>query len=127
MSHLLTDPWFEAHFFTKARIDDNGQESWRSHRGDDTPWDLSEAQGILFYCPCTFGTDSGAHMVMVVFANPPCGVPAPVHFGPMARDGKTRPRWTVRGMGIADLSLQPSIDVGAQSCWHGYITNGVVL
>lgn len=126
MNYLLTDPWFEAHFFNGARVEAS-KESFHSRRDDDdTPWTFAESQGVMFYCPCTFGTDAGAHMVMVVFRNPPNGIQPPPDFGPKSRDGKSHPRWDVGGSGIADLTLSPSVDVGDSSCWHGHVKIGII-
>ena len=122
MNYPLTHLWFEAHFFNGARLED-GKESYHSHRDDDKPLEFCESQGVLFYCPCTFGTDAGAHMVMVVFGNPPNGIHAPSDFGPESRNGKTHPRWEVSGTGLSNLTLSPSVDTG---CWHGWVKNGQV-
>jgi len=106
----LTDPWFEAYFITDGSI--AGQ---RRHVTT-----LAEAQGVVLFCPCGFGTDR-AHGLVVPFTN------APEHnFGVLARDGVTRPKWKATGTTLADLTIHPSVDVGTPSCWHGWIKAGEV-
>jgi uncharacterized protein DUF6527 len=111
----LDDPWFEAQFV--------GNAGASGHRRLSS---IDGAQGIFLWCPCAYGNDARAHGLIVPFANPR-GAPVPPHnFGMRARGGGPPPRWQMAGSGIADLSLSPSIDVGEPSCWHGFITNGVV-
>lgn len=78
---------------------------------------IQGAQALWMYCPCGEG-----HHILVPFAD--CGLPD--EFGPLARDGKTHPRWNVSGDSLANLTLTPSVDVGTASCWHGWITNGEI-
>ena len=114
MSHPLTDPWFDAHFIADAP--DSPLGSFRKQTS------MTGACGLFLWCPCSYGKDSGAHRLIVPFTN------APEHnFLIRSRDGLTKPKWTATGTGLADLSCAPSIDVGTPSCWHGYITNGVVI
>jgi len=78
---------------------------------------LDEAQGVIFNCPkCWFmdGDPSKAHSILVWFADrnvPDMAVP--------------RPRWHAEGTSLKDLTLRPSIDLGAGD-WHGFITNGEI-
>jgi hypothetical protein len=136
----LTDQWFEAHFI--ASVGDDG--SFRVYNYDIPPmrYALAQAQGLFLWCPCGYGAidQEGKerfpldlslnlgrpHGVLIVFANPPCGRVPPANFGPKSRDGKTHPRWTVSGTGLSDLTLNPSVAVGTNDCWHGYITNGEI-
>lgn len=141
MSVRLLDPWFEATFY--GEVTERG--SFRFRHEDGSPMNFREAQGLFLWCPCGYGlldkegkerypldlslNLGRPHGLLVPFANPPSGVPLPADHGPIARDGKTRPRWAVSGSGLHDLSTAPSIAVGGQSspeCWHGYITNGEV-
>lgn len=132
----LSNPWFEAHFY--AGVLTEGQKSYWSHHPSQRPFTFAESQGLMIWCPCGFsllkedGTeryplDGGRpHMVQIPFLNPPCGVPVPSDHGPMGRDGQ-RPRWTVSGTGLLDLTLMPSVAVGGDTeCWHGFIQNGIV-
>jgi hypothetical protein len=110
----LSDPAFEATFIGHIGVDG---KSWRHLSSIDG------AQGLLLMeCPC-----GGGHALEVPFANPRNAPPCPPDFGPLSRDGKTHPRWTMTGTSLDDLSLMPSIDVGTVSCWHGYITAGEVI
>jgi hypothetical protein len=125
----LTDPWFEARFICEAS--DNG--GYRHEHVDGSAITFAESQGIELWCPCGYGKpefplDGGRpHMVMVPFSNPPCGIACPIKFGPESRDkSKPRPRWSVSGTGLSDLSTAPSIAVGTPECWHGYIAAGEV-
>ena len=128
----LADPWFEAEFI--GRVSGAGH----TRQGGE----INGAQGIFFYSPCGYGEASGVHGVIVLFANPHN---APV-VGPSASYPK--PRWTISGSGLRDLTLSPSIDCTAEDpahvdalraaglkpgecrpgrrCWHGYIQNGLV-
>jgi len=112
----LTDPWFEAEFIGHAN-----EQGGYCRQG----LSIDGAQGVLLYCPCSFGNDKHAHGLIVPFANPRNAPQCPANFGPSARDG-SRPRWTMTGTGLDDLTLTPSVDVGEPSCWHGFITNGDV-
>lgn len=102
----LTDPWFEAEFI--GRMTATG---WHRQGAQ-----LEGAQGLLLYCPCCFGKDSGAHALVVSFANPQGAPAAPPEADP-------NPRWTMTGTGLEDLTLSPSVNAG---CWHGWIQNGEV-
>lgn len=80
---------------------------------------LDRATGLFLLCPACFAKNQGpigTHGLIVTFADH--GVPDDL--GSHNRKGEPS-RWTVTGTGYADLSTQPSIDVG---CWHGHITNG---
>lgn len=134
----LIDPWFEAHFI--ANIGDDG--SWRMNFDSGFPYSFSQSQGLFLWCPCGFelldkdgkerfpldlSLNRGRpHGLIIPFSNPPCGIPVPADFGPVSRDGKTRPRWAASGTGLNDLTLVPSVAVGAPECWHGHITLGEV-
>lgn len=136
----LTDPWFEAHFYGEIAADG----SFRFHYEDRSPMAFAQAQGLALWCPCGYGElDKDGkerfpldlslnlgrpHGLLIPFANPPSGVPVPAEHGPLSRDGKTRPRWTVSGSSLADLTLTPSVAVGPadKECWHGFITSGEV-
>lgn len=102
----LSDPALEARFVHDV--------SGSSFRLGDT---IQGAQALWMYCPCGEG-----HHILVPFADRQL----PPEFGPMARDGKSHPRWQVSGDSLENLTLTPSVDVGTTSCWHGYITNGEV-
>jgi uncharacterized protein DUF6527 len=131
----LINQWFEAHFIAEA-CDDG---SFRVNNGD-VPF--SQSQGLFLWCPCGFGAvnEDGSerypldlslnrgrpHGVLIPFSNPPSGIAVPAGFGPLSRDKKSRPRWTVSGTGLHDLTLSPSVTVGDPECWHGFITMGIV-
>jgi hypothetical protein len=83
---------------------------------------FAEAQGVLFTCPGCYrrngNSDIGVHMVLVWFRDrgvPDDAVPKPA-------------RWLAKGTSLADLSLEPSINLAnddmSRDEWHGYITNG---
>ncbi len=117
----LTDPWFEAHFL---RTDADG----KGHRSVDT---LDDADGIFLWCPCGYGKTEypldgpRPHGLIVNFANPRSAPPVPAHAGSRSRGGGLS-RWTMSGTDLTDLTLSPSVDVGTPSCWHGFITAGIV-
>ncbi len=97
------------------------------------PENIKGADGLLFWCPCGYGKPEfpidGArpHGVVVSFANPIDAPPVPPDAGSMNREGKPS-RWVVSGTGLHDLTLSPSIAVGANpECWHGWIQNGKVV
>jgi D-serine dehydratase len=113
----LTNPWFEAEFYGKA----HGVAFTRQGPS------IEGAQGLFLWCPCGYGRpDGAAHGLIVPFANPRNAPQLPPVHGPQARDGSQRPRWTMTGTGLDDLTLTPSVDVGEPSCWHGYIAAGEV-
>ena len=118
----LTDPWFEAEFYGEATV--------LSHRLQGNK--IEGAQGLFLWCPCGYGKKEfpveGArpHGVMIPFANPRNAPELPECHGPTSKDGKHRPRWTMTGTGLEDLTITPSVDVGNNSCWHGFIKNGEV-
>lgn len=126
----LDDPWFEAAFY--GYVTQTGHRT--AHEGD-VPLAFNEAQGLFLWCPCGYGKDSypldggRPHGLLVPFSNPPSGVPVPAEHGPVSSGGGARPRWTVTGSGLRDLTLTPSVAVGGSGaeCWHGFITNGDVL
>jgi uncharacterized protein DUF6527 len=141
MNYPLTHPWFEAHFFNEANV--NG--GYRDHNPfeGDTAISFAQSQGLLLWCPCgidekqadgssRFPLDLSLnkgrpHLCMVVFRNPPSGIVTPENFGPVSKNDKTRhPRWQVSGNSLLDLTLDPSIDGGTPSCWHGFIKGGQV-
>ena len=103
----LTDPWFEAEFYNNAR----GQSF--SRHGDR----VDGAQGLFLWCPCGYGKseyplDGGRpHGLIVPFENPRNAPLLPTDHGPISRDGSHRPRWTMTGTGLNDLTLTPSVDV----------------
>lgn len=107
--------WFEAEFYGRAT--DHGH---RRQGGQ-----IDGAQGVVLYCPCRYGHDEGAHGLLIPFSNPRNADPLPDDHGSVSRDGN-RPRWQMSGTGLHDLTLSPSVDVGTDSCWHGWITNGEV-
>lgn len=109
----LTDLYFDAEFYGDVKADDAG---WRRKPSIDG------AQGVLFACPC------GQGMVQVPFANPRNAPACPPDHGPWNREHTARPRWSMSGTGLHDLTITPSVDVGGKgvSCWHGWITNGKV-
>ena len=142
----LTDPWFEAEFYGGVFENRPCSETdpscchsvnhltsgYRRQGGN-----IEGAQGIFLYSPCSFGVDKGietrswrtsyrgAHGLLIPFSNPRNAPNVPDGHGPQSRDGKRRPRWTMSGTGLADLSLTPSVAVGEPECWHGYITSGI--
>jgi hypothetical protein len=116
----LTDPWFEAEFV--------GQHN--DHGGFIRQGAAIEgSQALFLWCPCAYGSQSGSriHGLIVPFANPRNAPVPDGNFGIRARDGVTRPRWTMSGSSLGDLTLSPSVDVGEPSCWHGHITAGQVV
>ena len=108
----LTDEYFDARFYGGVRADGN---AFREQAGE-----INGAQGLVMFCPC------GTHSLIVPFANPRNASDVPPDHGPWNRERTYRPRWTMSGTGLRDLSLIPSIDAGKESCWHGFITNGDV-
>lgn len=125
------------------KLRDLGAEFWAKatetgyvRQGDQ----LAGAQGILFQCPsCAVGKERGeengrrfirgAHSLRIPFANPRGAPPAPRSYG--------KARWRiVKGTGLDDLTLSPSIN--ADIPWrdqngvehpsvckfHGYVRNG---
>ncbi len=113
----LTDPWFEAEFYG------NATESSLRRQGAD----IEGAQGVVLFCPCSYGTDEGAHGLLIPFDNPRNAPALPPKHGPTSRHNPTwHPRWTMTGTGLSDLTLTPSVDVGDPSCWHGFITQGEI-
>lgn len=74
---------------------------------------LAEAQSLWTTCPVcrTHGLRISLH-----------GRGLLDHQGSHNREGRPS-RWHASGTGLADLTLQPSVDCG---CWHGYITAGEV-
>lgn len=83
-----------------------------------------EKVGMLIDCPVHAGGDCVYPRIPIYFANPPSGAPMlPKHEGD---DG----RWTLTGLGFADMTLSPSIlypkpKYGPQH-WHGWIRNGEI-
>lgn len=122
MTVKLIDPWFDSEFYGDAT-----DYSYRLQGPE-----LDGAQGLFLWCPCGFGKPEfplegpRPHAILVPFANPRSAPVAPGGHGPTSRDGSHRPRWTVSGTGLEDLTLSPSIDVGTPSCWHGHVRNGEV-
>lgn len=112
----LTDPWFEAEFY--------GHVSTTGHARQGSV--IEGAQGLFLWCPCGYPHDASAHGLLIPFANPRNAPAVPPDHGPISRDGSHHPRWTMAGSGLQDLTLAPSVDVGAPSCWHGFIKNGEV-
>jgi len=116
----LTDPWFDAKFLSHTTA--------YGHTCQDQ---IEGSDGVLLWCPCGYGKAEypldGArpHAVMVSFANPRNAPPVPPDGGSQSRRGGPS-RWTMSGTGLADLTLTPSVDVGEPSCWHGFVTDGVV-
>jgi len=121
----LTDLWFDAQFL--------GEMTVTGHRHIDG---IEGAQGLFLWCPCGFGKsefplDGGRpHGVIVPFSNPRNAPQLDPNVGPHTRnDPNSHPRWTMSdaSVGLANLTLTPSIDVGAPtSCWHGFIADGQV-
>lgn len=113
----LTDPWFEAEFYGNATATGYRRQGAQ----------IEGAQGLVMYCPCCYGKDDGAHGLIIPFANPRNAPQLPANHGPTARGNPSlHPRWAMSGTGLGDLTLTPSVDVGEPSCWHGFITSGVV-
>lgn len=68
------------------------------------------ADGVVFICPkCQNG-----HAVLCWFQDR--GVPADETPGPG--------RWVPSGTSLADLTLTPSISLGGDCGWHGFVRNG---
>lgn len=84
----------------------------RSHRRDEA-LTISTAQGVMFECPLC-----GRHSILAWFRDR--DVPDDAEPGPG--------RWTPTGTSLADLTLNPSInlDVGPDAgCkWHGWVRDG---
>lgn len=126
----LADKWFEAQFYCQIAEDGSMRLAWESKM----PITFAQAQGLFLWCPCGYGKPEfpleGArpHGVLIPFANPPCGIPCPAAHGPWNNEHTHRPRWRVEsGSGLDDLTLSPSVLVGAApGCWHGFIQNGEV-
>jgi hypothetical protein len=77
---------------------------------------FEKAQCIMFLCPHCFrknGGPVGTHQVLIWFE----GRGVDPAYTP-------KPRWNVKGTGLGDLTVSPSIRV--HGCWHGFITNGEV-
>lgn len=119
MNASLLDPWFEAEFY--GQVTDS---TYRRQGGE-----IEGAQGLLLWCPCGYGKpeyplEGGRpHAVIVPFLNPRNAPEVTAGHGPQNKSGGARPRWTMSGTRLGDLTLSPSIDV---SCWHGYIRVGRV-
>jgi hypothetical protein len=120
----LTDPWFDAEFYGDACA-----TSFRLMGPT-----LAGAQGLHLWCPCGYGKPQfplhggRPHGLIIPFANPIGAPPPPPEHGPRSSDPNNprRPRWTMSGTGLGDLTLVPSVDVGTDHCWHGFLTNGVI-
>lgn len=83
---------------------------------------FAEAQGIIFLCPGCLqkkGSTIGVHSVLIWFDGR--GVPP---------EERPAPRWQASGTGLADLTINPSVDVTAGGKypeeWHGWIRNGEI-
>jgi hypothetical protein len=128
----LTDPWFDAQFYGQIESGDPDKHVGGSFtmQGDK----IDGAQGVTLWCPCGFGkpeyplTGGRPHAIMVPFANPQNAPACPPDHGPhSSRDANApRPRWQMTGSGLHDLTVNPSVAVGAPECWHGWIQNGDV-
>ena len=70
---------------------------------------VAEADGVMFGCP-----NCGHHSVLCWFASRP-RVPA---------SAEPLPRWSAAGATVADLTLQPSIQINGACDWHGWVTSG---
>lgn len=113
----LTDPWFEAEFY--GHVSGGGFQRQGAQ--------IDGAQGLFLWCPCAYGRDQFAHGLIIPFANPRNAPQLPPTHGPTMRGNPSvRPRWTMSGSGLDDLTLTPSVDVGDPSCWHGFVTGGIV-
>lgn len=90
-------------------------ETWPFH----TVPTLAEADGVMFLCPVHFtknGGATGTHSVICWFQGR--GIPPELKPGPG--------RWEAGcGIGLDDLTLVPSVDLG-DGDWHGHIKGGVV-
>lgn len=146
----LTDPWFDAEFYgnvlDKTLCTDSdcsfvnaaGQKYNHHHEGGYTTQGdcINGAQGVTFWCPCGFNDpkyreegDGKPHSVIIPFSNPR-GAPAPgdAHGAlSVANPTGPRPRWTMSGAGLHDLTLSPSVAVGSPNCFHGWIQSGQVV
>lgn len=86
--------------------------------------------GVLFSCPvCSRWGEQieGAHMVGVLFANPPDGGPPhPDDDRAVANYGGRR--WSRSGSTFDDLTISPSIDLTRTTPgeWHGFVVAGRV-
>lgn len=138
---LLTDPWFEAHFYSDVGVTVDALETSRLRHAKGSPITFEEAQGLFLWCPCGYGAidkdgkerypldlrlnRGRPHGVIVPFADR--GLP-PTH-GPV-NDRGVHCRWQVSGASLADLTLTPSVLVGSPAnntvCWHGFITHGAI-
>lgn len=79
---------------------------------------FAQAQSIWFDCPICRGGRS--HHVLVSFADRGLADDQ----GSQSREDKPS-RWTVRGTGVDDLTLHPSIDCTPSCPWHGWVENGI--
>ncbi len=111
----LTDPKLDATFYGNVRKSDEGRDAITKLPN------IEGAQGLLMICPCGEG-----HSIMIPFANPRNAPDVPCDHGPRNKSKTGFPRWNMNGSGLEDLTLTPSIDVGNNSCWHGFITSGEV-
>lgn len=70
--------------------------------------------GVTFICPV-----HRTHRLAVWFENPADGLPP---------ERSAEHRWHREGTTFETLSLQPSVNaqVANPTCWHGFITNGVI-
>lgn len=130
MNVKLSDPWFAAEFYGEIN------EADQSHRQQGER--IEGAQGLFLWCPCGYGKpefplDGGRpHGVIIPFKNPRNAPPVPANHGPQSANdpAAARPRWTMAGTGLHDLTLSPSVQVGSPAqgtgCWHGFVTNGQV-
>jgi hypothetical protein len=81
---------------------------------------LEEASGVMFLCPGCYaknGGPVGTHSVICWFAGR--GVPDEMKPGPA--------RWAASGHTIESLTLAPSVDVGDDHCWHGFVRDGAIV
>jgi hypothetical protein len=127
VSAKLSDPWFEAKFYGYTSA-----SGYRTEHAGGRPVAFDEAQGLMLWCPCGFsdpryqGDGGRPHAILVPFANGPGGPCHPEHGPTSSRGDGARPRWTVTGSSLEDLTITPSIAVASPECWHGYITAGLV-
>ncbi len=130
----LDDPWFGAEFY--GQIEPGAPDGSKGGSFTMQADRMEGAQGLALWCPCGFNDprfrtpDGGRpHWLLVPFLNPRNAPPCPPDHGPHRTGDKNapRPRWSVSGNYLHDLTITPSIAVGSPECWHGFITNGAII
>ena len=92
--------------------------------------EVATADVLYFQCPmCAIGKvrvrrdDGGGYVEGAHYIS----VPFKAHDGLPAMpqsDNHPRPRWSVNGKTLADVTTNPSIQIVGGCNWHGYVRNG---